>query len=120
MTTRPFLGTVPTFRQAYPNLQSVRLEAIHHGDIPQEWQRKSVYSEGNLPSNISCTNPRCKQGGYDLNTVFVILTGSKDTHYESTIHCHGHEGSPKGRRRGDSCMNWLELKVDVTYNDGSK
>lgn len=115
MSTRPFLGTVSSFAEAYPNVRTLRVEAIEHGEVRNEWQRRNTYSETDLPSQIPCSNPHCKQGGFDLNTTFLFLTHDNKTQYETTLYCPGHEGSPKGRRKGDACFNYLEVKVEVIY-----
>lgn len=68
--------------------------------------RESTYTKSTLPRYAQCCNPRCRQGGLDLQTVAMFAADG-----ERTISCQGHEGSPKGRRRGDSCDNVFVVTI---------
>lgn len=111
----PFLGTVATFKAAYPDVQSIRVHARHEGDALSDSRKTQSYSEYDLPPVLPCVNPLCQQGGYDLTATLIALTHGKQPSHHVTWHCNGHEGSPKGRRRGDSCSNYVEVDFQVTY-----
>ena len=116
MESKPFLGTVSSFREAYPDVKSIRLEGQELGDLASGMDRRNVhYTESDIPGSIACGNPRCQQGGYDLNALVMTLTGSRDTSYEIDWSCDGHEGTPKGRRIGDPCMNSIRATITITY-----
>ncbi len=116
MESRPFLGTVSSSREAYPEVKSLRFEGREHGDLASGMDQRDVYyTECNLPGKIPCGNPRCQQGGYDLNATLMTLMGNRDTSYEIDWSCDGHEGTPKGRRIGDPCMNSIRAKLTITY-----
>lgn len=116
MESRPFVGTMSSFREAYPDVKSLRLEGRERGDLASGMGQRDVhYTESNIPGNIPRGNPRCQQGGYDLNPVVMTLTGSRDTSYEIDWSCNGHEGTPKGRRIGDPCMNSIRATLTITY-----
>jgi len=115
MESRPFLGTVGSFKEAYPSVKTLRLFARQRGEIGRPWQQEQTFSEHNLPSTIPCANPLCQQGGYDLNGILITITHAKETEYKTTLYCGGHEGSPKGRRKGDPCSNSVDIELSVSY-----
>jgi len=109
--SKPFLGTVSSFHEAYPEVKTLRFVGKEQGDLASGHdQRKLNYTESTLPSTIPCGNPHCQQGGYDFNTTLMSLTATKATSYEIDWSCNGHEGTPKGRRIGDPCMNSIAGK----------
>lgn len=116
-TTRPFLGKEVPFHEAYPNVEQLTLDIEQHGEIESEWQRTQSFNQANLPSVIPCSNSRCQQGGFSLKTLIYFMIESKKTEKEETIFCEGHEGSPKGRRKGDPCDNYIKLKVKIWYKN---
>jgi len=119
MKPQPFLGTVSSFREAYSEVKTLRLEGKQRGELARESQSAVNYTESDLPQIIPCANPRCQQGGYDLFTSLSTVTHNRGTSYERELFCNGHEGSPQGRRRGDPCCNALKFSLALTYNEGS-
>jgi len=116
MVFKPFLGTLSSFHEAYPEVESLHLEGRERGDLASGMGQRDVrYTESNIPGNIPCGNPRCQQGGYDLNALVMTLTANRYTSYEIDWSCKGHEGTPKGRRIGDPCMNSIRAKLTITY-----
>lgn len=112
MNTRPFIGENTTFAKAFPKIKSLILEGTHRGDYSREWQL-SVHYSGELPRVVPCVNPRCVQGGYDFGAYIFSFSGKGAVTHESTMYCNGHEGSPKGRVKGESCMNSLTYKLTI-------
>ena len=55
----------------------------------------STFTKANMPSFLAYKNPRCQQGGLDLQRL-VMFHQSGEYDYP----CNGHEGTPKGRRQG--------------------
>lgn len=116
MESKPFLGTVSSLREAYPEIDTLAFVAVEIGDLPREKDRRDVrYSAANIPGAVPCGNPRCQQGGYDLNGVLAGLTASGETSYEFDWSCNGHEGTPKGRRIGNPCMNLIKGTIMISY-----
>ena len=124
MANEPFLKREPiTFGKLFPSIKSLTLSGKEHGDFPDilsiPLERRSTlhYTESSLPAKIPCSNPRCQQGGYELQWTIDAIVRSQDTHYEKAFHCGGHEGSPQGKRKGDSCCNYIEIKVELEYKE---
>ena len=109
------VGTVTSFKEAFPEVHTVRVTARHEGDASSEPRKSQAYSEQNLPGTIPCVNPRCQQGGYDLMATLIAQTNARQPSHQVTWNCNGHEGSPKGRRRGHSCSNYVEIDFRLTY-----
>lgn len=100
---KPFLGETTDRNKAFPGIDSFELTVVqdrwgHY--TREEWQRTSRYTKGDVPRYLRCANPRCQQGGLDLQQIVTFWPSG-----EKTFPCSGHEGSPAGRRRGDPCDN---------------
>jgi hypothetical protein len=101
---KPFLSTTTDRDAAFPDIESmtVVVEQDPSGHYSQnEWQRKSTYTKHSIPKLASCLNSRCKEGGLDLQNVASFSSNGVHTYY-----CGGHEGSPKGRRKGIFGVPW--------------
>lgn len=107
----PFLGTTTDRNAAFAGIKSfsVKVAQDPHGMYSDKaWQREHTYSKANIPRNERCLNPRCQQGGVDLQHI-VLFTGAG----EHKFHCQGHEGSPQGRRKGAPCDNSFIITVSI-------
>lgn len=115
--SRPFLvGKETTFANAYPDVKRVVLEVRQDSNgwyAREEWKRITKHDGLSPPRHIPCLNPRCQQGGLDLEVFIMTLASGSSTTYSNSFSCPGHEGSPKGRRHGESCMNHFELTLTV-------
>ena len=116
---KPF-GQPGTFAQAFPTVQSVRIELRPNGEgfepFMAEQERVDVYTETTFPRIIDCRNPRCYGGGLDLGYLLRwTVVEAKRTEYEATIRCKGYEGSPKGRKNDGPCDTYFKVKITVTY-----
>lgn len=103
----PFLGSLTDREKALSSLPefTLKIEQDPWGDyLNEERQRKSIFSKQNVPRSFRCCNPRCQQGGLDLQKIIFHFNSG-----EYSIHCSGHEGSPKGRRKGQSCDNTFKV-----------
>jgi len=115
--SKPFLGTPTTFSKAFPKFRSLIIRAKHSGDLTNPTQREQIYSGNSIPRVIPCPNPRCQQGGYDLTATIITMEHDRKTQYRVRYSCNGHEGTPKGRRKGNPCMNSVELEFEATFNE---
>lgn len=108
----PFLGSITTDRnQVFSGIKSFQLKAIQDPDryyCKEQWQRESHYTKSNIPKHEQCKNPRCRQGGLDLQEIVLFSSTG-----EYKIHCGGHEGTPTGRHKGDRCGNWFTVTIEV-------
>ena len=58
---------------------------------------------------LHCRNAICQQGGFEP-AKFVEFAAFGIT--ENTYHCHGHEGSPQGKRKGSPCGNSFVVRLE--------
>lgn len=110
-THQPFLGTTTNVNDAFPGIDKIdiTIEQDPYGYYCQhEWQRVSRYTKASLPRHLQCINPKCQQGGLDLQS-FVLFNENGEFDFS----CNGHEGSPKGRRKGDPCDNRIKIKLTI-------
>ena len=107
----PFFGTTSDPERAFPDIKSltVRVSQDPYGQYCKySSQKEQTYSKNNVPKRTTCFNPRCQQGGIDLQAL-INFCGSGEYKYS----CNGHEGSPQGRRKGDPCDNIFAINVTV-------
>jgi hypothetical protein len=112
-TRTPFLdGTPTTFAKAYPSVSTLRLVGEESGDIGEGRipTRAVQYSQADIPARINCSNPRCKQGGYELQLTLDTVIGNKEASCHVSWSCNGREG-----RHGGPCTNSLKFTVDIIY-----
>jgi hypothetical protein len=108
---KPLFGTTNQVNEAFPGVISVDL---HVSQDPNGYYRRSAGQNTNyftlqsLSRHVDCLNPRCNQGGLDLqNIVRFFESGEYD------FWCRGHEGTPKGRKVGDSCDNRFSISLKI-------
>jgi hypothetical protein len=64
---------------------------------------------------IECSNPLCRGGGYEIDSILSEMRRLRETERKGSISCPGDEGSPKGRRRGSRCGNKIQYTLTVKY-----
>ena len=116
----PFLGRpTDSFTAAFPSIEDCRLE-ITFSELGVEGDRAGIYTKTNLTGEfIDCRNPRCYNGGLPIGAILRGAEYAKETVIDTTEHCQGYEGSPKGRRNYGSCMTRFKVKGTITYKPDS-
>ncbi len=107
----PFLGETTDRDQAFPGIRSLELTIVQDPCgyyTRQSSARESRFTKTTLPPYFACANPRCQQGGLDLQQIVLSWPPGKHTFY-----CNGHEGTPKGRRVGVPCCNSFEITLNI-------
>lgn len=114
--SRPFFGETDDPEKAFPGISfSLQIKQDKYGHYRRsDHHGQSRFTKSNTPRYLKCINPKCQQGGMDLQS-FVNFNQSGEYHY----HCNGHEGSPKGRRKGDPCDNDFEVVLEKTEDPQS-
>lgn len=109
--SRPFLGETTDRDKAFPDIESLELTVVqdpYEHYARNAWQRESRYTKASVPRRLACLNPRCQQGGLDLQQIVLFYSPGQHKFY-----CNGHEGTPKGRRKGDPCDNRFDMTFAV-------
>ncbi|WP_157948980.1 hypothetical protein [Neorhizobium huautlense] len=109
---RPFLGTTTDPEKAFPgeDFEVLVMQDKYGMYSGSEASRTARYSKATVPRVARCLNPRCQQGGIDLQ-MQVMFAPKDGSEYRQTYSCNGHEGSPAGRRKGDPCMNTFDITI---------
>lgn len=107
-----FLGT-PTndVNKAFPDIKSIdiTIDRDPYGWYCSKKGQKIVhFTKSSLQRFVNCPNPLCQQGGLDLQAIISYRDSD-----EFTLSCKGHEGSPKGRRKGDPCDNAFKITLKI-------
>ncbi len=108
---RPLLGTTTDVNKAFPGIEEIDLtisQDPYGYYCKHDWQRTSRFNKSNVPSHLGCANPRCQQGGLELQQIILF---NADGAYD--FGCNGHEGTPGGRKIGDPCDNSFNLNLTV-------
>src|SRR6267378_3015523 len=110
---RPFLGTTNKFSEAFPEMEQLSIDVVqdrwgYHLE-PKSPRRRMTFNQRNVPSHLSCCNPRCQRGGLDFQRILFNLAATRQTEDTIEMNCSGDEGTPKGRRRGASCDNGYQV-----------
>src|SRR5260370_30755215 len=113
-----------TFEQAFPEVEQALIESYETGDDVTARRGDPEPNSYSRPLRVDeprrrCSNKRCQQGGYDIERELRYMVTTKQVTLETVLDCKGHEGSPKGRRKGSSCMNALRLRLKVKYKPES-
>jgi hypothetical protein len=114
-------GTPVPFDEAYPTVENITVKYRENGYMIRPYFKGlRTYTKEDLAPSTSCNNISCKQGGFSIQSVIREMVREKQTTLNTTIGCKGHEGSPKGRRRGRACMNHAELDITIKYKEASE
>jgi hypothetical protein len=101
------------FEGAFPNVEAVTVDVTETDEYGHESHR--TYSKGDFGQYIDCSNPKCYNGGFAVGNALQSLRFKKLTEGEGDADCQGHEGSPKGRRKGDACEHKFNYKISIVY-----
>lgn len=111
-----FASKTDSFDKAFPNIEDVKVELKEYGEDVDQWSHNRTYSKQYFPGEyIDCSNKLCYNGGISIGSIIRDMIYNKQTEFETSKLCQGHEGSPKGRRIYRKCLNSFELKVSLKY-----
>lgn len=114
-----FLGYTLHFSEAFPKIKDIDITWTQDSGefYLADWQRVGRLGLRNICPQISCGNPRCKRGGFDLESRLQIMVSSNRTEESWALGCDGDEGSPQGMRRGQECMNNFKVTARISYKN---
>lgn len=108
--SKPFFGKMTDkVSEAFPDVVLLKMTITQdpYGYYTNRQGQNIVHATlDNLTRHVRCLNPRCQEGGLDLQNIIRYSDSG-----EKTIYCRGHEGTAKGRKVGDPCDN--SFKVDL-------
>jgi hypothetical protein len=118
-------GTTSSFGNAFPDLEEALIQYHETGDgveTVRGFPPPGTYTNPHrVPEQrMRCSNDRCKRGGFDIEYEIRSMVYGKATDREFVLHCEGDEGSPKGRKKGERCMDMLHVRLKLKYKDGPK
>lgn len=99
----------------FPSIEDIRVEYKETGHkISPPYEGLIVYTKDDLVLRIACGRPRCNEGGYKLQSIITRMVLKKETTHQELVGCNGYTGS---RKAGRSCLNVLELKINIKYRE---
>lgn len=105
------------FNQAFPKIQSLNVKVVETGDLNYGSSKTHYYDENSAGEYINCNNPRCYDGGFSLGEILRELIKKNESVFEGAKFCQGNEGSPKGRKIYQKCLNRFEIKAEIVYKE---
>ena len=110
--TTYLLGTPTTFENAFPTVETMRVEIRPYGEgyrlFPGQEELVEVYENRRIPRILDCRNRLCNRGGIDLNDLVCSVVQKKLTEFEGSRGC-------KGREKTGSCDTRCKVKISVKY-----
>lgn len=117
-----YLAPATSFENAFPTLNAVFIESVEVGkgtdfSIGAPWPEQPTYGFKHRLSGglVRCSNPYCNRGGYEIDMDVHNLIRENAESREFRKACRGDEGSPKGRRIGRRCLNYLRYRITLEY-----
>lgn len=85
--------------------------------IRRDSEKSMVFRNEDIPNYLNCSNPICHGGGMVVSGIVENMIQQKKEYYELAEKCTGYEGSPKGRRRYQSCVHGFAIKIRIKYSN---
>jgi hypothetical protein len=80
-----------TFEEAFPGLAAARVEYSQTGAGAEGALRVETTEDDSLAGLVPCSNPGCKQGGFEVDLVFHEMIAAGEMSREGTLACPGTE-----------------------------
>jgi hypothetical protein len=80
-----------TFEEAFPTLADARVEYREEGRGAGGEARVALASDDSLDGLIPCSNPHCKQGGFEIDLVFHEMIAALEESRQGALACPGTE-----------------------------
>jgi hypothetical protein len=80
-----------TFQDAFPSLADAEVEYREEGDGATGERRVASTRDDSLEGLFPCSNPHCKQGGFEVDLVFHDMIEARATSREGSLACPGTE-----------------------------
>ncbi len=105
-----FRGEPVSFEEAFPEIEEIKITGTE-GDVGQ----KRNISAGKNNWGVSCSNPLCKDKGYNVKLGDFIseMYRNKETSKKGLISCGGYESM--GRHNTRRCIYFLNVEIEIKY-----
>ena len=120
--SNPFLGKKCSFDEAFPEIDTIRVEYTESGvgAYSTRYKGNEAYQrvlgeKCHISEYINCSNPLCYNGGIHIGQVLREMVYNQETQKEDSKICQGNEGSPKGRKIYRKCYNYFQYKITISY-----
>ncbi len=114
----PFDGVARSFDEAFPDVAEleVAIEQYQYGTAgDRQGKGRQRFGKDRAGRFIRCDNPRCWQGGFDLQAMMRKMVANRTAEDEQSAICRGSERSPKGQKVYSGCGNYFTVRVRITY-----
>ncbi|MBN2120171.1 MAG: hypothetical protein JW734_03830 [Candidatus Omnitrophica bacterium] len=108
------------FEEVYHQLKDAIIEWTEKGQGVYHWtdaDSKQYEHKASMKQNgalIRCSNPRCRQGGFNLEQELSSLAVGKQKKIKNFKKCMGFEQATPGQNR-INCLNGIDYKITLVY-----
>ena len=115
------LVKVAKFEEVYPGLSDAIIEWTENGEgafhskaksFGQYEHKASLKQYGEL---IKCSNPHCKQGGFQLRPQVQTMAKNNQKEKEGEQYCKGKATSSKPKAYRQKCSNTISYRITLRY-----
>ena len=110
-----------SFEEVFPELEDASLEwqemaLTQRGSRADvgEWNQVA-YRGGLLHGPFPCSNPACREGGFELEHLFASMIQAGETDKEGIAVCVGWESEPGPERQ--PCVHYASYRIVLKFHD---
>ncbi|WP_321507756.1 hypothetical protein [uncultured Methanoregula sp.] len=124
MTSEPpnYLSGTTSFEEKYPQIAGISISITETKSGMRKEYCQAGYSDiKKVPGIHPCSNPRCKEGGLDINRIISDMVAKDQSNHKINLRsCIGYTTLPRGNSPGTPCTNDFTATVKITYRDSAE
>jgi hypothetical protein len=112
------LGTSP-FERKFPQIADISISITEtKSGLRKEYLQTAYHDIKKVPGIHPCSNPKCREGGLDINRIIGELVAKNKSNIEVRLRsCIGYTTIPRGNSPGTRCSHDFAAKIQITYRD---
>jgi hypothetical protein len=114
-------GTI-SFEEKYPQITGISISIMEtKTGLKKEYCQAGYADIKKVPVIHPCSNPKCKEGGLDLNRIIGDMVAKDQSNHKINLRsCIGYTTVPRGNSSGTRCTNDFAAIVKITYRDSAR
>jgi len=108
-----------SFEKKYPQIANISISITEtKSGLRREYLQASYHDIKKVPGIHPCSNPKCREGGLDINRIIGDMVAKNKSNYEIRLRsCIGYTTLPRGNSPGTRCSHDFAARVQITYKD---
>lgn len=117
--TKYVFSTKAPFEEVFPTIEDIEIQVTETGTGVSGESVRIYKGAKEIREYINCSNSLCYNGGISLGDIIRKTVRENTTEFEDSKICQGYEGSPKGKRKYRSCINFFKIKAKIIYRNNT-